>query len=102
MNAPLSELEKLKRKIERTDADLEQAKLDRNELLVLMYGNLLHDLYQKEQRLENSGIVLNLIAVYLHSYYLTLWYHFSIDAFYEKTNMGSLIGTFIEIKFNCR
>jgi hypothetical protein len=72
MNAPVSELEIVKQDIVTTKADLEQAKLDRNENLVLMYGNLLNNLYQKEQRLENSGIVLNLITVYLHCCYLTL------------------------------
>jgi len=54
-----SEFESVKDDIVTTKADLAKAKQEGKEDLELMYGNLLHDLYQKEQRLVNSGIVIN-------------------------------------------
>ncbi len=61
MNAQYLEMESLKRKIVATEADLENAKRANDRDLVLANTYLLHDLYQKEQRLENSGIILKLI-----------------------------------------
>ena len=74
MSELLSEYESVKEDIVTTKADLANAKQGGNENLVLMYGNILLNLYQKEQRLENSGIVLNLKAIYLYSCCLNLWY----------------------------
>ena len=59
MSELLSESESVKKDIVTTKAKLVKAEQERNTDLVLMYGNLLHDLYQKEQRLVNSGIVIN-------------------------------------------
>jgi hypothetical protein len=59
MNAPISELEIVKGKITSTEADLENAKQANDRDLVLAYANMLNNLYQKEQRLENAGTVLN-------------------------------------------
>ena len=58
MNAAVAELEIVKQDIVTTKAKLEKAEQGGNENLVLMYGNILLNLYQKEQRLENLGIVL--------------------------------------------
>jgi hypothetical protein len=69
-----SEFESVKEDIVTTKAKLEKAEQEGNAALVLMYGNLLHDLYQKEQRLVNSGMVLNLKTNYLYSCCLNLWY----------------------------
>ena len=59
MNAAAAELEIVKQDIVTTKADLANAKQGGNENLILMYGNILFNLYQKEQRLENLGIVLH-------------------------------------------
>ena len=54
-----SEFESVKEDIVTTKADLAKAKQEGKEDLVLMYGNLLNNLYQEKQRLVNSGIVIN-------------------------------------------
>ena len=59
MNAAVTDLEIVKSKIAKTEAKLEKAEQGGNENLVLMYGNILLNLYQQEQRLENLGIVLH-------------------------------------------
>jgi hypothetical protein len=59
MSELLSESESVKSKIAETEADLAKAEQEGKEDFVLMYGNLLNNLYQKEQRLVNSGIVIN-------------------------------------------
>ena len=59
MSELLSEYESVKEDIVITKADLAKAKQEGKEDLVLACTNLLHDLYQKEQRLVNSGIVIN-------------------------------------------
>ena len=59
MSELLSEYESVKEDIVITKADLAKAKQEGNAALVLMYGNLLNNLYQKEQRLVNLGIVIN-------------------------------------------
>jgi hypothetical protein len=59
MSELLSEFEIVKSKIAKMEAKLEKAEQDGKADLVLMYGNLLHTLYQEKQRLENSGIVIN-------------------------------------------
>ena len=69
-----SEFESVKEDIVTTKAKLEKAEQEGNADLVLMYGNLLNNLYQKEQRLVNSGMVLNLKTNYLYSCCLNLWY----------------------------
>jgi hypothetical protein len=70
MKAAVTQLEIVKHDIVRTKAKLEKAEQDGKESLILANTNLLTELYKKEQHLENSGIVLNLITVYLHSCYL--------------------------------
>jgi hypothetical protein len=59
MNAAVAELEIVKQDIVTTKAKLEKAEQGGNENLILIYGNILHDLYQAKQRLENLGIVLH-------------------------------------------
>jgi hypothetical protein len=61
MNAPPSDLEIVKQDIAATKAKLEKAEQANDRALVLTYGKLLHDFFQEKQRLESSGIVLNLI-----------------------------------------
>ena len=56
MNAAVNELEIVKQDIVKLKAKMEKAERDGYTDLVLMYGNLLHDLYKEKQRLENSGI----------------------------------------------
>jgi len=59
MSELLSESESVKSKIAKTEAKLVKAEQEGNAALVLACTNLLHDLYQKEQRLVNLGIVIN-------------------------------------------
>jgi hypothetical protein len=74
MNAAVTQLEIVKHDIVRTKAKLEKAEQDGNTDLVIMYGNLLTELYKEKQRLESSGIVLNLKTIHLYSSRLKLWY----------------------------
>ena len=59
MSELLSEYESVKEDIVTTKARLVKAEQEGKEDLVLMYGNLLNNLYQEKQRLVNSGIVIN-------------------------------------------
>ena len=59
MSELLSEYESVKEDIVITKARLVKAEQEGNAALVLACTNLLHDLYQKEQRLVNLGIVIN-------------------------------------------
>ena len=59
MSELLSEYESVKEDIVTTKARLVKAEQEGKEDLVLACTNLLHDLYQKEQRLVNLGIVIN-------------------------------------------
>ncbi len=67
MSATLSELEIVKQDIVKIKAKLEKAEQDGKESLILANTNLLTELYKKEQRLENSGIVLNWKTIYSYS-----------------------------------
>ena len=69
-----SEFESVKEDIVTTKAKLEMAEQAKDRDLVIANTNLLTSLYQKEQRLENSGIVLNLKTIFLYSCCLHLWY----------------------------
>ena len=59
MNAAVTDSEIVKQDIVKTKAKMEKAEQGGNENLVLMYGNILINLYQEKQRLENIGIVLH-------------------------------------------
>ena len=55
MNSLVKELKTVSQKIAATEADLAQAKAEGDRELILMYGNLLPGLQEKENRLSQSA-----------------------------------------------